>query len=255
MSDRLSQSDALMPAPIAVSIVSHGQLALVASLLSDFDERGLFDIPIVVTLNIPEDETALAAFKRLNLIIVRNFEPLGFGENHNRAFDRVECDYFLVVNPDIRLHQLDSRSIIDLFAQSSVGAVAPRVLSPEGSIEDNARRFPTVSRLLKRVLFGLRGPDYECHGSPIEVDWGAGMFVAFRASAYRKIGGFDTRYFLYMEDADICRRLRSVGFVTLLQPATAVIHNAQRRSRRNLRYLAWHLGSAFRFLFLPEKTI
>ena len=44
-----------MPAPIAVSIVSHGQLALVASLLSDFDERGLFDIPIVVTLNIPED--------------------------------------------------------------------------------------------------------------------------------------------------------------------------------------------------------
>jgi GT2 family glycosyltransferase len=58
-----------------------------------------------------------------------------------------------------------------------------------------------------------------------------------------------------MEDADICRRLRSVGFVTLLQPATTVIHNAQRRSRRNLRYLAWHLGSAFRFLFLPEKTI
>jgi GT2 family glycosyltransferase len=75
------------------------------------------------------------------------------------------------------------------------------------------------------------------------------MFVVFRQDAFLKIDGFDERrFFMYLEDADICRRLLDNGWKTLINPSEQVIHMAQRASRRNLKHMRWHAVSAFRFL-------
>ena len=255
MSDDSYNRARLIEARTVFSIVSHGQLDLVANLLRDFAARELTRARIIVTLNVPEDEDVLRTFTHLNLTVIRNSKPKGFGENHNQAFEMVDCDFFVVVNPDIRLRNVDLKTLLAPFSVGDVGAVAPVVVSPVGTVEDSARRFPTVSRLLKRVLFGDRKSDYHWTFESIPIDWAAGMFVAFRADAFREIGGFDVRYFLYMEDADICRRLGIAAWKTVLQPASVVIHDAQRQSRRDFRYLKWHLASAFRFLFLPVGKI
>jgi hypothetical protein len=75
------------------------------------------------------------------------------------------------------------------------------------------------------------------------------MFMLFQSKTFREIGGFDERYFLYYEDADICTRLWRQGRPVMIVPEAEVIHDAQRRSHRNLRYLKWHLGSMARYLW------
>jgi N-acetylglucosaminyl-diphospho-decaprenol L-rhamnosyltransferase len=238
---------------IVFSIVSHGQLWLIKKLLCDLRRLDMLNLTIILTINIPEDESCLAEFSDLPLIIVRNSQAKGFGENHNQAFEKADCAYFVIVNPDIRLQNFSIELMLLPFTGPAVGAVAPQVLSPDGGTEDSVRRYPTISRLLKRVVLRQREADYAVSNQLLQVDWAAGMFVVFRRSAFEAVGGFDTRYFMYMEDADVCRRLKLIGWQTILQPATSVIHDAQRASRKSFRHLRWHLASAIRFLCLPPK--
>jgi N-acetylglucosaminyl-diphospho-decaprenol L-rhamnosyltransferase len=225
----------------------------VQKLLTDLKTFDLSHTEVILTINIPEDEIFISDFKELPLTIIRNKAPKGFGENHNFAFESTKCDFFTIINPDIRLIEFNRVALLAPFCDSGVGATAPLVLSPAGHTEDSARRFPTLARLIMRTAFGKREPDYAWSDKPIDVDWVAGMFVVYRSAAFESIGGFDSRYFMYMEDADICLRLKRAGWRTVLQPACSVVHDARRASRRSLRHLRWHLASAFRFLFLPTR--
>jgi N-acetylglucosaminyl-diphospho-decaprenol L-rhamnosyltransferase len=235
---------------ITFSIVSHGQLDMVVNLLQDFRKLKLNNIEILLTLNIDENVLLINHFSDLKVKIIKNNVPKGFGANHNAAFSLSKGSIFVVVNPDIRLKNFDISQLIKVLSAENVGACTPVVLSIEGRNEDHVRRYPTAIRLLKRKLYKNPEPDYVWKTEPIIVDWSAGMFVAFKRKAFADVSGFDEKYFMYMEDADICRRLRKIGWLTVLQPATEVIHDAQRASRHNLTHLKWHLSSAIRFLFL-----
>lgn len=235
---------------LTLSIVSHGQGALVARLLADIRRQVDIRHEIVLTLNIAEDEAFLAPYLgTLPLRVLRNQRPKGFGANHNIAFEQARSSFFVVVNPDIRLPRLELDRLTELFGDSTVGACAPKVLNSAGAVEDNARRFPTFGRLLRRVVSRPAALDYEWGGEPAEVDWVAGMFIVFRAQAFSEVGGFDARrFFMYYEDVDVCDRLRQRGWKVMIQPATSVVHDAQRASHRSFRHLRWHVTSALRYL-------
>lgn len=234
---------------LSISIVSHGQGRLIRHLLEDCRTFSGASFEILLTLNIPEDKAFISEFKDLPITLIENKRTKGFGDNHNTAFKCSRGDVFVVVNPDIRAPGLDLTNLAALSENSRVGACAPRVLSTIGAVEDSARRFPNISRLIVRVLFRRHKSDYDLSGSGlISVDWVAGMFVAFPRSAYEAVGGFDTRYFMYMEDADICRRLQRCGYGVVVDCSSSVVHDARRASRRSLRHLSWHLRSAIRFL-------
>lgn len=233
---------------VSYSIVSHGQGRLVRSLLEDM--RSLRDEPheILLTLNIPEDESFLRSFADLPIRLIRNTVRKGFGANHNAAFRIAQGDPFVIVNPDIRLAGFSMPALLDVLGADNVGAVAPVVLSSGGTLEDSVRRAPSVGRLLARIVLRRRQPDYRWDNEPIQVDWAAGMFVAYRRAAFLQVQGFDERFFMYFEDADIGRRLARHGWLTLLQPRSEVIHDAQRASRRSLRHLRWQVASCLRYL-------
>lgn len=234
---------------LSLSIVSHGQGHLIKNLLADCRTFSGPSFEILLTLNIPEDKTFIADFNDLPITLIENQQPKGFGDNHNTAFKCSRGDIFVVVNPDIRALRLDLTNLTTLSEQQKVGACAPLVFNTMGTLEDSARRFPTVFRLLNRVLFNRRQADYDLIGSnPITVDWVAGMFVLFPRAVFEAVGGFDTRYFMYMEDADICRRLQKCGYMVLVDCSTSVVHDARRSSHRSLSHLSWHLRSALRFL-------
>lgn len=238
----------LMQPNLTLSVVSHGQAALIRPLLADLEKLSLGNFEVIITVNIPENESAY-----LNLPfpskIIRNASPKGFGSNHNEAFEQSRGQFFVVVNPDIRLPALDIAKLLAPLRSKTVGAVAPVVLNGAGGIEDSVRRFPTLIGLARRVLFGHRVPGYQWENQPIDVDWTAGMFVVFRREAFQVVCGFDhRRFFMYFEDVDICRRLRKKGWQIVLQPGVTVIHDAQRASRSSMKHLRWHLTSAVRYL-------
>ena len=231
---------------VVVSVVSHGQNRLVNQLLGDLARLRPADIGIVVTQNIRDSEALQA--HGLSIDVVVNPAPKGFGANHNAAFERCAAPRFCVVNPDIRLTEDPFAALLATLDGERVAVAGPRVCNPDGGIEDSARRFPTVGRLLRKLLPGSPRPDYPVDQGPLEVDWVAGMFMGFRSDAFRAVNGFDERYFLYYEDVDICRRLKTAGYKTVYEPGVSVTHDARRASRRNLRLMRIHAASALRYL-------
>lgn len=237
---------------LVISIVSHGQGALIRQLLGDLNVHlvnSQYSVYVVVTLNIPEEENFLSGFTNLSIHVIRNNVKKGFGENNNNAFYSFESDFFLVLNPDVRVNINLIDPMINSFSMD-VAVMAPRVLSAAGTVEDSFRKFPTIFGLIKRKLLSPGKLDYHISESNLyEVEWVGGMFMLFHSPKYRNVNGFDERYFMYLEDADICKRLLGIGFSTIYIPSHEIVHDARRNSRKKLRYLLWHLRSMVRFLF------
>lgn len=241
-------SNATETPDITVSIVSHGQVALVRPLLAQL--RSLSDkvtLHVIITQNIPEERIPVEESQAFRVTWLENATPVGFGANHNAAFALCRSNCFLVLNPDVRLRDDSVLHLVDHLAQH-LGVVGPRVVTPLGSLEDSARRVPSPVRLVKRWARRRFEPDYDASLECQSVDWVAGMCLAFDRDSFSRVGGFDSRFHLYCEDVDICLRLRLLGRqVSWLQSAT-VVHDAQRASHRKWRYLVWHLQSLGRLL-------
>jgi N-acetylglucosaminyl-diphospho-decaprenol L-rhamnosyltransferase len=233
---------------ITISIVSHGQACLVKNLLQDLEKLESKKFCVIITSNIQEDLTVYEGWS-FPLEIISNLKPKGFGANHNSAFRRSKSDIFIILNPDIRLAYFKLNDFVDFFERSDYFVATPLIKSPAGLLEDSARFFPTVSRLIKRRLCKPTKLDYEFNEKPICVDWIGGMFMCFRAEYFELLNGFDEKnYFMYFEDVDICKRISLLKGKVGIFPIFNVVHHAQRKSRRNLTYFRWHAISAFRYL-------
>ena len=237
--------------PVVISIVSHGHGALVTRLLGQLAALPADSVgAVMLTLNVPEflpelnnDMIDPAAAERLNLQILRNAAPLGFGANHNQAFKAsglTDVGVFCVVNPDIELPDDGVlAALLAALAQPRVGLAFPDQVDGQGRVLDFERSLTTPRAILMRRL-GL--------GSRLTagaVDWVNGAFMAFRADVFGGLGGFDERYFMYCEDVDVCLRLQLAGY-TLAKADAVVVHHTRRRTLKNLKHLAWHLRSLLR---------
>jgi GT2 family glycosyltransferase len=186
---------------------------------------------------------------------------LGFGAGHNLALRAIPSDasYHLIVNPDIRVPNgvlAELGSVMD--SSPHIGLVMPKVLYPDGTIQYLCKLLPTPFDLLLRRFAGgpwrrlfanrmsrydMRSFDYD---HPVYVPVLSGCFMFARRSVLDAIGGFDERFFLYMEDTDLCRRLGDVSRL-LFWPHVTVIHGHAQGSYRNLRMLRLHARAAVKY--------
>jgi GT2 family glycosyltransferase len=242
---------------ISISVVSHRQIYLVANLLQDLTKYcHLLTFELILTLNVDEILLFSAADFPFPIKIIRNPKPLGFAANHNQAFTHANGEFFCVMNPDIRLYSDPFPLLLAGLRDKSVGVVAPLILNEKWAIEDSVRRFPTPLIILCKALGFCRHCDYKVGEHLLYPDWVGGMFMVFSREMFSAIGGFDTRYFLYYEDVDLCARLALRGYKVCLVPKSKVVHQAQRTSHHNPRYLLWHIASMLRFfLSQPFRAI
>jgi GT2 family glycosyltransferase len=236
---------------VSVSVVSHGQGALVAALLRDLAAHVRTPIEALVTVNIPESLPFETSGWPFPVKLIENAARKGFGENHNGAFRASTAPFFCVINPDIRLAGDPFPPLLALAARPGTGVAAPLIRGPGGSLEDSARPFPTPLSILRKALAGPPPPSPPPVSGTAHPDWVAGMFMLFRREVYAELGGFDERYFLYYEDVDLCARLRLAGRDVVLTADAEAVHDARRQSHRDPRYLRWHLGSMLRFFASP----
>lgn len=234
--------------PITVSIVSHGQLALILPLLEQLNQHCAQVISrVVLTVNIPEPDLLAGRTWAVPLTRIDNAQALGFGANHNAAFAKDAAlgasDWFLVLNPDMRF-DADVLTPLLAHARARDGLLAPRILEPAKAGPEVHRRLITPQEILTR-----RKPGY---ATPKQPDWIPGLFMLFRGDAYREIHGFDERFFMYGEDFDICARLRLAAWHIRIAENLQARHEAQRASHRSSRHLRWHLGSLAR-VWLSES--
>ena len=139
--------------------------------------------------------------------------------------------YLYLVNPDAVVAPDAALTLAAwLDEHPGVAVVGSLVLDPDGAIQGSARRFPGVSTffggrtawmtrqfprnaLTRRNI--LTGPHVR---EPLEVDWVSGASMMIRRAAFDAVGGMDERFFLYWEDADLCKRLRDAGLATVYHP-------------------------------------
>jgi hypothetical protein len=148
----------------------------------------------------------------------------------------------LIMNPDCRLVPGAVGTLSgELERGDRVALVGPRILNPDGSVQGSARGDPDMltglfgrTAALRRALPNLavaKRNVIAADGSSTEVDWVSGACMLARRGALERVNGFDERYFLYWEDADLCRRLRGQGYEIRYAPAATAIHRVGHSSR------------------------
>ena len=158
--------------------------------------------------------------------VIRNEFRRGFGANHNAALERAGGRYALILNDDT---VLDPGAIDRLRAfmdqNPVVGVAGPRLRYPGGGIQPSAFHFPTPARVALTALTLQRlGWDMSRGESIRRVDWVHGAAMMVRMDAFREAGGLDERFYMYLEDVDVCRRLRERGWEVAFFPRAAIVH-------------------------------
>ncbi len=162
------------------------------------------------------------------------------------------------------------RLVEQLVSEPDVAIVGPTMLDVSGLRYPSARAFPGLTDALGHALLGLVKPDnpfsrrYRLDGQdfegPTQVDWVSGACMAIRRDAFFSVGGFDPGYFMYVEDLDLCWRLRQAGWRVLHLPDAVVTHvGGLSTKKRPITMLAWHHRSSWRFLVKrthgPEQAL
>lgn len=197
-----------------------------------------------------------------NTRLLRTGGNLGYGTAVNRAVASLEqeCSEFLIVaNPDV---QWGPRSI-DLLLEAAdrwprAGALGPLIRDPDGSVYPSARHLPS---LIRGGMHAVVGPFWKSNpwtaayrqdrAEPSErpVGWLSGSCLLLRRTAFAQTGGFDERYFMYMEDVDLGDRLGKAGWLNVYVPSAEILHDKGHSTGRDpARNLAAHHRSTYTFL-------
>jgi hypothetical protein len=189
-----------------------------------------------------------------DVVYQRPGENLGFGGGHNYVLPELDSQYHAIVNPDILLTEDSFSVLLSFMEQSQAGMAVPRLLDEKGNLQAVYRRELTVFDMAVRMFFSahfhkrqyyhtMQDMDY---GKPFLVPFAQGSFLVIRTELFRELGGFDERYFMYMEDADLCKRVNKVSSLWYC-PGTAVIHKWERGSHKDIRLLRIHISSMFQY--------
>jgi N-acetylglucosaminyl-diphospho-decaprenol L-rhamnosyltransferase len=224
--------------PVAVAVVSWNTRELLRRCLLSLEpeiEAGRAEAWVVDngstdgSVELVRDE-----FPRARLLVPG--ENLGFGPAVNRVAERTASAWIAPANADIELTPGALEALLEAgAADPGAGAVAPKLLLPDGSVQPSIQPFPELwSTLLKHLrvyhlshrlgehlcLKGYWNPDQSQR-----VAWATGAFLIVRREAYERIGGFDDDQWMYAEDLDLCWRLKREGWTTRFEPR-AVVHHA-----------------------------
>ena len=228
---------------IVISIVSHNQQVLCARLLQSIDnfaQSNMHELIIAVTENTLSENYVKS--ERFRTYGICNLRPKGFGANHNAAFERFESDVFIIVNPDIILNRnLDLDLIVEQLIRDRIDISSPQIVGVSGAVEDYKRADLTFTNLLKRKFFGNNVEKFE---------WLAGMFLVVNSTSFRKLQGFDTDFFMYVEDCDLSMRARKADMTIKDLEGFSVVHDARRASTKSFNHFKWHITSLLRYWFL-----
>jgi len=188
-----------------------------------------------------------------------NNKNVGFGHAQNIAIERAVDTgiYHLILNPDITFAEGTLESIFAFMEQNAdIGQVMPKVVYQNGEIQKLCKLLPHPVDLIGRRFLGnsryfqKRNDAYELSGFTydklLDIPNLSGCFMFIRTSILKKVKGFDPRFFMYLEDFDLTRRINQVSR-TVFYPGACVTHGFNKGSYSNPRLFWYHIVSAIKY--------
>ncbi len=162
---------------------------------------------------------------------IQSPENIGYGRCCNLGVRSARGEFLLILNPDTELKPGAVAAMMKVLkAQSTVGLVGARLIDPDGTFQTSSTHplpgiFNTVfdCAFIRRLAWRVMGRSYKRSPFPVSAVSGACMMV--RTSLFKKLGGFNPRFFMYGEDVDLCQRVRTAGHEVCHVPMAKVIHH------------------------------
>ena len=228
----MSEGDLL---PVVAEVVNWNAGAHLVACARTLVDAGAGEVVVVDNGSTDDSLARLEAAGLDRVRVERTGRNLGYGAGINRGVVLAGPGDVLVCNPDLLLEDTCISALLKrLEAEPDLGIAAPRLHNVDGSTYVSGRPFPSLRDALGHAFVGLvwsgnpwsrrylqSGWDRDL---PADVDWASGALLLVRREVFDALGGFDERFFMFMEDVDLCWRAREAGWRVGVEPAAVAIH-------------------------------
>ncbi len=223
---------------ISISIVSYNSLDFLRECLdSILKNPPKSKYEIIVTDNASTDGTA--QFLKTNypqVTLISNTRNIGFAAANNKAIEGSRSKYVLLINSDCIVYEKSLDNLIDFMERNpGAGIAGPKITNSDGTVQLSCRRFPSLLNATAHTILGDIFPGNpfskkyklaDIHrDNSLKVDWVSGSCMIIRKRALEDTGFLDERYFMYVEDVDICYRMWQKDWVVYYCPQAEVMHH------------------------------
>ena len=243
------------------------------SLLKNLPEN--IESEIIVTDSETQEETEEIMREFFpQIIFITSEKNIGFGKSVNRALEKAQGEYILIINADIVIDKKETiEKMIDYLKNNpEIGIIGPNLLNINNTRQVSCFRFYTPAVIAcRRTFLGKTkwGKKVLSHflmddvfkknnlekDKPISVDWLMGSALLVKKEAIEKVGYFDERFFMYLEDTDWCRRFWKAGYKVVYFPQVQMYHYHIQASKKKggvfdlffSKYTRIHLSSAIKY--------
>lgn len=241
---------------LSISIVTYNNVTEISRLLDPIKDCP--DIDIYIIDNHSSDGTSNLIKERYpHINILSNKQNVGFGTAHNKIINQLTSQYHIFVNPDIVITAKTLVEVVNFMDNhKDVSAMSPKVLNFDKTEQYLPKKRPAIRFMiggfLERICsrFSSLRDNYTMKhdniSNCIDIDFCTGCFFVTRTSYIKKINGFDKRYFLYFEDADLTRELQELGR-TVYNPNIEVFHEWKRDSSKSFTLFLISLKSMIQY--------
>lgn len=243
-------------AEVTVIIVSWNTRELTMKAIETLLENaGDVAMHVVVWDNASADGSAKAIAREFPMVeLIAHDENIGFAEANNRVAKTVTSEWILLLNPDTETHPRAVENLLQFAkANPQAGIVGGRTVFPDGSLNPSScwQKSTPWSLFcnafwLNRIFRGSNLFNSEAMGgwkrdSVRQVDIVVGCFFMLKRSLWEELGGFDRKYFMYGEEADMCLRAAKLGYRPMITPDAQIMHlvgaSTKMRSEKQIRLM------------------
>lgn len=237
-------NETLFQKKITVSIVTYNSADEIDVLLKSLQASSSSEEMMTYVIDNASNDNTVSCIRNEYpwVRLIENKKNLGFGCAHNLVIKNINSKYHLIVNPDIFVPKDTIKDAISYMeVNPDIAVLTPYVMNEDGTQQFLPKKNPSMKYMIGGMFENkfkfckkLRA-DYTLQNrvitSPIDVEFCTGAFMITRTDALQKVGGFDERYFLHFEDADLTRELRKVGRA-VYNPNIKVTHKWHRENKK-----------------------
>ncbi|MBX3007391.1 MAG: glycosyltransferase [Melioribacteraceae bacterium] len=233
---------------LSIIIVNYNVKEFVLNLLQSIQEasKNIKSEIIIVDNASDDDSVELIQDKYPAVKLISNKENVGFGRANNQGMKVAEGKYILLLNPDTIVREDTFEKMILLFqSRDDIGIAGCKVLNPDGTLQLACRRgFPGPWTSFTKIVglsalfpnsktFARYNLTYLDENKSYEVDAVSGSFMMMKREIYELMGGFDSQFFMYGEDLDLCFRTQKAGYKIYYFHETEIIHYKGESTKRS----------------------
>jgi GT2 family glycosyltransferase len=208
-------------------------------------------LEVIVVDNASREEVVNELEKKLKevdgVVLVKSDKNLGFGGGNNLGVKKAKGDYLLFLNSDTQVQDRGFLEMIDFAkGKKDVGILGGRLLNFDGGVQKSVGKFFDLFNLAIYLFGGAKlGLIYSAPEKVGKVDWLSGACMLIKKDLFMDIGQFDENMFMYVEDMEICYRVRKKGLMTYYYPGALVKHKEQGSSNRSFAVVNIYKGIVY----------